>query len=427
MHGAPTRSLLKQHLRLLTNKLLVEGVRLLVRQLQQAFAAQLLVTLRHHIVNLQGRRAGTLAVGEYMQLGHGQLFQKLVGLLKTLWRLAPAAHHHIHADKCIRHHLLDSQYLIGKQLAVVMSVHQLQHRVAAALQGDMEMRHKRPTLLAAIVYQLVAQQVGLQAADTIAADALHLVQGLHQVEEALARGLAEVANVHARQHNLLATLCGSLLGLSHQRSYRWVATESAGVGNGAVGAEIVATILCLQEIARAVAARARGRKSLDVLRLLPLPGCFVYRDIVAVYKPLREELDEVGLLVGTQHQAHALNLAHRLSLQLRVAARHHHKGARVLAHQSVNGLPAFLVSHIRHRTSVNQADVCLFALGCRAHTHLLKHLTKGRGLREVQFAPQREVFCRFALKGRSIYHILFFSTMPGPFAKQWQRYTKNTN
>ena len=147
-----------------------------------------------------------------MELCNVEGIQKLVGFFKALRRLAATAHHHINTDKSIGHQSFHLIYFISKQLAVVMAVHQFEHCVAAALQGNVEMRHEG-TAVGTIVYQLIAHQVGFQTADAIAADAFHLVESLHQVNEAFAGGLAEIADVHAREHNLLATVGSCLAGL----------------------------------------------------------------------------------------------------------------------------------------------------------------------------------------------------------------------
>ena len=105
-----------------------------------------------------------------------------------------------------------------------------------------------------IVNQLIAQQVGFEAADAETADALHLVKRLHEVEKRLVCGATEVAYVDASYHYLLATLTCSLLSLGHQRTDGWVSREATGKGNGAIGTEIVAAILHFQEVTRTVAA-----------------------------------------------------------------------------------------------------------------------------------------------------------------------------
>ena len=145
-----------------------------------------------------------------------------------------------------------------------------------------------------------------------------------------------------------------------------------------------------------VASRTAGSKRPDVLRLRlnngDSPRC-------PTHKRLRKKLYQTGLLVRAQHQVNTVNTTDGLGVQLGIAARHHHKGPRMLAHHAVDGLTALVVSNISYRTGVDQADVCRLTLLRRCDTHLLKHLRKGRCLREVQLAPQG-VICRFfALKG----------------------------
>ena len=107
---------------------------------------------------------------------------------------------------------------------------------------------------------------------------------------------------------------------------------------------------------------------------------------VAFYKAITQKLDEVCFLVTAQHQVYTFYMCHLLRLQLGIAARHHDKGAWILAHQPVDGLPALMVSHLRHRTRIDETDVSLLTLFCRLYAHLLKHLAKGRRLREIQLA-----------------------------------------
>ena len=81
----------------------------------------------------------------------------------------------------------------------------------------MEVGHKG-TALCTEVDKLVREQVWLHAADAITLNALHAVKSLHQVEEALAGGLAEVADVNAREHNLFSALFSRLTRLTDAQS-----------------------------------------------------------------------------------------------------------------------------------------------------------------------------------------------------------------
>ena len=388
MHRLAARRLLKQHLSLQPDMPGVEGLRLTVREVEQSLRAKFFVLIAHRVGNAQSRSARTLRVREHMQLCHVQAVEKLVGLLETLGRLPPTPHHHVDTNKGIRHQRLDPADLVGKELGVVVAMHQFQHGVATALQGDMEVRHKG-TALSTIGYQLVAQQVGLQRTDSVAADALHLVQRLHQVDEALTRRLTEVANVHARQHYLAPTLLGRLLSLLHQRGDGRIARETSGVRYRTVGTEVVAAVLHLQEVARAVTPRTAGSKRGDVLRLPNIIRCsprssfLIPRSsfLVPRFSPrLREILYQMSLLIRAQHEVDSLNLRHSLCRQLRVTARHHHEGTRMLAHHPVDSLTALMIGHLSHRTSVDQADVRLLTLLSCTYPHLLQHFPESRGL-----------------------------------------------
>ena len=113
------------------------------------------------------------------------------------------------------------------------------------------MRHEG-TALGAVLDELVRNQIGFERADAVTLNALYPIERLNQVDKLLAGSLTKVADVHTGEHNLLTTLGSGLLGLRYQRGNRWVARKTTGVGNGTVGAEVIATILHLQKIARAV-------------------------------------------------------------------------------------------------------------------------------------------------------------------------------
>ena len=215
MHRLATGRLLEKHLRLLSDVAGIERLRLFVREHQQPVRTLLLVLLAHHVGNPEGCRSRTLRIREHMQLRHVQSLQEVVAFLEALRCLAAASHHHVHADEGIRHQRLDQLYLMREERLVITAVHQPQHLVAPALQRDMEMRHEG-TALRTIGNQLVRQQVRLYRRNTVAAHALHLVERLHQIRKRLPRRLAEVADVHARQHNLLTPFRSRLLRLFHQ-------------------------------------------------------------------------------------------------------------------------------------------------------------------------------------------------------------------
>ena len=134
--------------------------------------------------NTQGGSTRALRIWEHMQLRDGQTVQERIALLEILFQLSPCSHHHVHADEGIGHHLLDYLYLMCEQSRVVTTVHQLQHSIRSALQGNMEMRHEGPALCA-IRYQVIINQIGLQTTDTVAFHTLHLIECLDEIDEPL--------------------------------------------------------------------------------------------------------------------------------------------------------------------------------------------------------------------------------------------------
>ena len=101
------------------------------------------------------------------------------------------------------------------------------------------------TTLCAESYQFIGQQIGFHATNAVALYARHCIEGPTEVEKRLARGFSIVANVYARDNNLFTTLGSSLFGLAHQVGYRSVARKATRIRNGAIGTEVVATVLHL--------------------------------------------------------------------------------------------------------------------------------------------------------------------------------------
>ena len=259
------------------------------------------------------------------------------------------------------------------------------------------MGHESPALRT-IGNQLVIKQIRLYTADAVTADTFHLIECFHQINKTFARSLAEISDIHTSEHNFLATFSSSLPGLLHQGGNAGIATETTGKGNGAIGAEIITAILNLEEISRAIAFGTTGSKSLDVFGLL---GVIAMQSTVtlATRPGLREKLYEIGLLVGTKHKIHSLNLAHGLWLQLGITTSHDHEGVRMLSHHTVYGLPAFVVGHLCHRTGVDYTKVCLFSICSSGHTHIVQQTPKSGCLRKIQLAPECKVGCFLSLKG----------------------------
>ena len=187
-----------------------------------------------------------------MKLGHIQAFDKFVGLLKVFIRFTTCAHNHIHADKSVGHHFFHFPHFGSEKFRIISPAHQLQHFVTTGLQRNMEMRHETAGMRNEF-YDLVSQQIGLYGGNSVALNAFHFIQRLHQIEESFSGSFTEISDIDTRQHNFFSSLGRSLAGLFHHGCNCSVATPPAGERNGAVRAEIIATILYFQKITGTVA------------------------------------------------------------------------------------------------------------------------------------------------------------------------------
>ena len=398
MHCLASWRLFEENLSLCTDVLGIEFLRLLITQLKETLGALLLLLLINHIRNLQGSRARTLRIREDVKLGNRQTLQELIAFFKTLRSFAATAHHHIDTDKRIRHFLLDKIHLVGKERLVVTAVHQLEHLIASALQRNVEMRHKG-TALGTILYEIIITEIRLQTRDAVTLDSFYLIHRLDKVDESLVGSLTEITDIHTGNDDFLTTFSSRLLTLSHKRLDARVARIASGKWNGAIGTIIVAAVLHLQEITGTVATRARRLEGLDFLRLhaimlMKSRSIAVLRSqssqSVFLSKFLRpciaEILNQVRLLVSTQHEVYTLYLADILRFELRITARHDNECARIVSHHPVDSLTAFMIGNFCYRAGVNQTNISFLLLFSSNDAHIFEHFAKSGSFREVEFA-----------------------------------------
>ena len=185
---------------------------LFVAQREKLLTAFMFLLWRHLARYLQSLCAWAFAVAEYVELADGQGLHEVVCLGKQLVCLASHSHNDIYAYEGIGDVSSHLCYLLCKELRVVATMHEAQHFVTSALQGNMKVRHEGAAL-AAEPDDFLCEQVWLYAADAVALDAFHLVEGTKQVDERLASCLTEVPDVDAGQHDFLAPFPGSLFCL----------------------------------------------------------------------------------------------------------------------------------------------------------------------------------------------------------------------
>ena len=114
---------------------------------------------------------------------------------------------------------------------------------------------------------------------------------------------------------------------------------------------------------------------------------------------------DAGFMITSQHQIHAISIDDFLWFQLGITACHNHEGTRVLFHQSMDGLSAFMVSHLRHAARVNHHQICHFVLRRLSHPIAHQLLCHCARFSEVEFASQREKSRLLTLQYARINHV----------------------
>src|SRR5574344_1918782 len=201
-----------------------------------------------------------------MQLGDIQVVKELICILKIFRRLSPTTDHDIHTNKSIRYGCLDMMYLLCKESSIIMTVHQFKYRITTTLKRNMKMRHESTTMTA-IIYQFITEQIRLQTANPITMDTLYSIQGSYKIFKAFSCGPSEITDVHSCEDDFLSTLSGCLRSLSHEGGYSRITTETTCIRNGAIGAEIIAAILYLEEVPRTITTTATWCKRSNLLCL----------------------------------------------------------------------------------------------------------------------------------------------------------------
>ena len=282
------------------------------------------------------------------------------------------------------------------------------------------------------VDDFVGEQVGLDAGDAITLDAFDLVELLDELEEGFMGGAPEVADVDAGDDDFLAAFLGNGAGLLDKALDAAVAGTASGKGDGAVGAEVVAAVLHLEEVAGAVATGAGGeeRRTLSLTDPLPRPltdplpqplprngegrpsgwlpphyggGA---RRAERVFLPhfLHDNRYDVAFAVGAEDEVNAWHVEDLLGLELGVAAGDDDKGVGVLADKATDGLAAFLVGYFGDGAGVDDADVGALPFLYGLYAVGFEGLAEGGGFCKVEFAAEGEVGGGFVLEDGGIDH-----------------------
>jgi hypothetical protein len=293
----------------------------------------------------------------------------------------------------------------------------------------MEVGHEAARV-GAEVDDFVGEQVGLDAGDAITLDAFDLVELLDELEEGFACGAPEVADVDAGDDDFLAAFLGSGAGLLDEALDAAVAGAASGKRDGAVGAEVVAAVLHLEEVTGAVAVGAGGEEQTPSLTL-PLYGegrgpplsfghLPLYGEKPAGWFSLPIEGEgwgggllphllhnnryDVAFAVGAEDEVNAWHVEDLLGLELGVAAGDDDKGVGVLADKATDGLAAFLVGYFGDGAGVDDADVGALPFLYGLYAVGFEGLAEGGGFCKVEFAAEGEVGGGFVLEDGGIDH-----------------------
>ena len=307
---------------------------------------------------------------------------KFLRIFKNFVSFPSHTRNQVHPDKRIGNLTADFGNLVGKQLAVVMTAHQLEHGVAARLQRNMEMRHKalRPRNER---NDFIGQQVGFNRRNAVAFNAFHLIESLYQIKESFIGSLTEVTDIDAGNHDFLTAFGCRSACLLHKVGNTAATATATCPGNSTIAAIVVAAVLHFQEITGTVAPRAGRDKPLHVLQRRNL------HHRLAFGKPAVEIVDNLLFLVIAHHNVNTVDSCHLLAFQLSIAAGHDYYRFRIFRSQPPDFLTAFLVGKFCHRTGIHHTNIRHLAGTRAAHSPFCQHLTYSRRFRKVQFAPQR--------------------------------------
>lgn len=114
-----------------------------------------------------------------MQLRYIQAVQKVECFFKIFIGFSGETHNHIHSYTTMRHQRFDVGYTVCIQFPLVTAAHQAQNLIAAALQGNMEMRYKLFTLR----YKLndfIGEQVGFNGGYAVTFNTLYFIEFLNE-------------------------------------------------------------------------------------------------------------------------------------------------------------------------------------------------------------------------------------------------------
>ena len=236
---------------------------------------------------------------------------------------------------------------------VVLAVHAAQDAVAAALEAQVELRAEiwEARQRAA---ECFVDRPRFERAETDA----HIRHGGADRREQVAQDgpvfpfLPPGGNFDAVNDDLTIALGGELLRLGDGSVQRHGAHAAARVGDDAIGTEIVAPVLHLQQRARPRGEAAGGQD----LKVLSETVVFNLLPLLLVFRRLLEVRNKCTPVCRADEDVD-VQLADLIRVRLRVAAADADDGVRIQAADAADGVARFLVGDRSHRTSIDDIAV----------------------------------------------------------------------
>ena len=331
-----------------------------------------------------GRRSVLpLGVGEHVQVGKVQGFDKVVRLAEILVRFGGESHDHIRPDAGMGHQFPDALYPVAVQGGEVAPAHLAQHLVATALQGDVEMRNEPPA--AGDEFQDgIGEQVGFDRGNADPVEALDPFEGLHQIEEGLARPLRAppVAGIDPGEYDLADAARDDGSDALQDAFQRLAARAASRPGNGAVGTAVVAAVLDLEK-GPGTFREGIGPVVGDGLR--QVGAHHLGRGAARV---CGKQLRDAKFVGRAHHQAHPDAAADFLRIDLGIATGRHHESVLAAAQHSPHQAAHAAVGIFGDGAGIDHVHLGVVFPFDPAVALRLERAGDGGGLGKVQLAPQ---------------------------------------
>ena len=290
-----------------------------------------------------------------MHFGKAAFLGKFQSSRKVLLGFAGEAHDNVRSNCHIRHLCTDFVHQLRKALCVIRTMHNAQNLVAAALQWQMQVT-LQARLLCHQLQQARFHLHGFQRAEAHTLHALNAQRCLyriiqHNVLAFLRQLLAVAAKVNADEHNLLVACGNQLANLLADAFQAAAAQRTAGKGNNAVGAVLVAALLNFEEGAGFIGFRANAQLfKLSIHSHL----LHVVQNLRAlVLQRLFDQLHNAAALLIADDYINTFDSTHLLRRSLRIAACNNHQGQRIVTHSAVDNLTRFALTGIGNNAGIN--------------------------------------------------------------------------